>query len=64
MILTKLCTLEPIICVPKRGTRSVPTTQRTSSGALGGCQGILRDPRIGVLMGGSDLRKNSIAIGS
>jgi hypothetical protein len=31
--------------------RRVPTIQRTSLGAFGGCQEILRDPRIGVLRG-------------
>ena len=32
-------------------------------GAFGGYQGILRDPRSGVLMGGSDVRKDGLAIG-
>jgi gamma-glutamyltranspeptidase / glutathione hydrolase len=32
-------------------------------GAFGGFQGILLDPRTGVLMGGSDLRKDGLAIG-
>ncbi|MGE0462309.1 MAG: gamma-glutamyltransferase [Vicinamibacterales bacterium] len=32
-------------------------------GAMGGFQGILIDPRTGVLMGGSDLRKDGLAIG-
>ena len=32
-------------------------------GAFGGYQGILRDPRTGVLMGGSDMRKDGLAIG-
>ncbi len=33
------------------------------SGAFGGFQGILLDPRTGVLMGGSDPRKDGLAIG-
>jgi gamma-glutamyltranspeptidase/glutathione hydrolase len=32
-------------------------------GAFGGFQGILIDPRTGVLMGGSDPRKDGLAIG-
>ncbi|MGE3889820.1 MAG: gamma-glutamyltransferase [Vicinamibacterales bacterium] len=32
-------------------------------GAMGGFQGILIDPKTGVLMGGSDLRKDGLAIG-
>ena len=32
-------------------------------GAFGGFQGILLDPRTGVLMGGSDVRKDGLAIG-
>ena len=35
----------------------------TSIGAFGGFQGILIDPRAGVLMGGSDPRKDGLAIG-
>jgi gamma-glutamyltranspeptidase/glutathione hydrolase len=34
-----------------------------SIGAYGGYQGILIDPRTGVLMGGSDPRKDGLAIG-
>jgi len=34
-----------------------------SVGACGGYQGILIDPRTGVLMGGSDPRKDGLAIG-
>jgi gamma-glutamyltranspeptidase/glutathione hydrolase len=34
-----------------------------SVGAFGGFQGILIDPRSGVLMGGSDPRKDGLAIG-
>jgi gamma-glutamyltranspeptidase/glutathione hydrolase len=34
-----------------------------SIGAYGGYQGILVDPRTGVLMGGSDVRKDGLAIG-
>jgi gamma-glutamyltranspeptidase/glutathione hydrolase len=34
-----------------------------SVGAYGGYQGILFDPRSGVLMGGSDVRKDGLAIG-
>ena len=33
------------------------------AGAFGGYQGILLDPRTGVLMGGSDVRKDGLAIG-
>jgi gamma-glutamyltranspeptidase/glutathione hydrolase len=33
------------------------------SGAFGGFQGIMLDPRTGVLMGGSDVRKDGMAIG-
>ena len=32
-------------------------------GAFGGFQGIMLDPRTGVLMGGSDVRKDGLAIG-
>jgi len=32
-------------------------------GAMGGFQGIMIDPRSGVLMGGSDPRKDGLAIG-
>ena len=32
-------------------------------GAMGGFQGILIDPKTGVMMGGSDLRKDGLAIG-
>jgi gamma-glutamyltranspeptidase/glutathione hydrolase len=39
------------------------TVNSTPSGAFGGYQGIMRDPRTGVLMGGSDLRKDGLAIG-
>ncbi len=35
----------------------------TSIGAFGGFQGILIDPKTGVLMGGSDPRKDGLAIG-
>jgi gamma-glutamyltranspeptidase/glutathione hydrolase len=35
----------------------------TSIGAFGGFQGVLIDPRSGVLMGGSDPRKDGLAIG-
>jgi gamma-glutamyltranspeptidase/glutathione hydrolase len=34
-----------------------------SIGGYGGYQGILVDPRTGVLMGGSDVRKDGLAIG-
>jgi gamma-glutamyltranspeptidase/glutathione hydrolase len=33
-----------------------------TGGAFGGFQGILLDPRTGVLMGGSDVRKDGLAI--
>jgi gamma-glutamyltranspeptidase/glutathione hydrolase len=42
-----------------RGHTIVPNT----AGAFGGFQGILIDPRSGVLMGGSDPRKDGLAIG-
>jgi gamma-glutamyltranspeptidase/glutathione hydrolase len=32
-------------------------------GLMGGFQGIMRDPHTGVLRGGSDLRKDGLAIG-
>ncbi|HSK40640.1 MAG TPA: gamma-glutamyltransferase, partial [Arenibaculum sp.] len=35
----------------------------TGTGMWGGFQGILIDPRSGVLMGGSDHRKDGLAIG-
>ena len=38
-------------------------TVTQSVGAYGGYQGILLDPRSGVLMGGSDVRKDGLAIG-
>ncbi len=38
-------------------------TVRDGRGAMGGFQGILIDPRSGVLMGGSDPRKDGLAIG-
>jgi gamma-glutamyltranspeptidase/glutathione hydrolase len=38
-------------------------TTRDGRGAMGGFQGILIDPRTGVLMGGSDVRKDGLAIG-
>jgi gamma-glutamyltranspeptidase/glutathione hydrolase len=36
---------------------------RNGRGAMGGFQGVLIDPRTGVLMGGSDPRKDGVAIG-
>ena len=39
------------------------TVAGNPSGAFGGYQGIMRDPRTGVLMGGSDVRKDGVAIG-
>jgi gamma-glutamyltranspeptidase/glutathione hydrolase len=36
---------------------------RDGRGQMGGFQGILIDPRTGVLMGGSDPRKDGLAIG-
>jgi gamma-glutamyltranspeptidase / glutathione hydrolase len=42
----------------RRGHRPV-----TATGVFGGYQGILIDPRTGVLMGGSDPRKDGLAIG-
>lgn len=39
------------------------TSSLNTGGAFGGFQGILLDPRTGVLMGGSDVRKDGLAIG-
>jgi gamma-glutamyltranspeptidase / glutathione hydrolase len=39
------------------------TVAGVPGGAFGGYQGILLDPRTGVLMGGSDVRKDGLAIG-
>jgi gamma-glutamyltranspeptidase/glutathione hydrolase len=39
------------------------TVNNAPGGAFGGFQGILLDPRTGVLMGGSDVRKDGLAIG-
>ena len=39
------------------------TVNSSPNGAFGGYQGILLDPRTGVLMGGSDVRKDGLAIG-
>ena len=39
------------------------TVNNSPGGAFGGYQGILLDPRTGVLMGGSDVRKDGLAIG-
>jgi len=39
------------------------TVNSGPGGAFGGYQGILLDPRTGVLMGGSDVRKDGLAIG-
>jgi gamma-glutamyltranspeptidase/glutathione hydrolase len=39
------------------------TVAGAPSGSFGGYQGILLDPRTGVLMGGSDVRKDGVAIG-
>jgi gamma-glutamyltranspeptidase/glutathione hydrolase len=36
---------------------------RNGRGAMGGFQGVLINPRTGVLMGGSDPRKDGVAIG-
>jgi gamma-glutamyltranspeptidase/glutathione hydrolase len=38
-------------------------TVQQSVGACGGYQGIMVDARTGVLMGGSDVRKDGLAIG-
>ena len=46
----------------RRSKRAV-TCSRDGRGAMGGFQGILIDPRTGVLMGGSDPRKDGLAIG-
>jgi gamma-glutamyltranspeptidase/glutathione hydrolase len=45
----------------QRGHRVIVNS--TPGGAFGGYQGILLDPRTGVLMGGSDVRKDGLAIG-
>jgi len=39
------------------------TSNANPGGAFGGFQGIMLDPRTGVLMGGSDVRKDGLAIG-
>ena len=39
------------------------TSSVNPGGAFGGFQGIMLDPRTGVLMGGSDVRKDGLAIG-
>ena len=39
------------------------TIAANGAGSFGGFQGILIDPRSGVLMGGSDPRKDGLAIG-
>ena len=39
------------------------TSNASPGGAFGGFQGIMRDPRTGVLIGGSDVRKDGLAIG-
>jgi gamma-glutamyltranspeptidase/glutathione hydrolase len=39
------------------------TSNANPGGAFGGFQGIMFDPRTGVLMGGSDVRKDGLAIG-
>jgi gamma-glutamyltranspeptidase/glutathione hydrolase len=39
------------------------TVRPTGFGMWGGLKGILIDPRSGVLMGGSDPRKDGLAIG-
>ena len=44
-------------------TRARPQVDRQAIGAFGGFQGILIDPSTGVLMGGSDPRKDGLAIG-
>jgi gamma-glutamyltranspeptidase/glutathione hydrolase len=47
-----------------RGALTARGHQVTESvGAFGGFQGILLDPRTGVLMGASDPRKDGLAIG-
>ena len=38
-------------------------TIRDGRGQMGGYQAIFVDPRTGVLLGGSDLRKDGLAIG-
>jgi gamma-glutamyltranspeptidase/glutathione hydrolase len=38
-------------------------TIRNGRGAMGGYQAVMIDPRTGVLMGGSDVRKDGLAIG-
>jgi gamma-glutamyltranspeptidase len=44
--------------------RRIPSAGNSSpNGAFGGYQGIMLDPRTGVLMGGSDVRKDGLAIG-
>jgi gamma-glutamyltranspeptidase/glutathione hydrolase len=45
----------------QRGHKVTPNAN--PGGAFGGFQGIMFDPRTGVLMGGSDVRKDGLAIG-
>ncbi|MGQ0736000.1 MAG: gamma-glutamyltransferase [Acidobacteriota bacterium] len=47
----------------RRALESRGHKTRDGRGAMGGYQGILIDPRSGVLMGGSDPRKDGLAIG-
>ena len=46
-----------------RPRRRAATGSSRSIGAFGGFQGILIDPKTGVMMGGSDPRKDGLAIG-
>ncbi len=50
--------VEPRAALEARGHRL-----RDGRGQMGGYQGIMIDPRSGVLLGGSDVRKDGLAIG-
>ena len=49
--------------VRKRARSEGPRRSSTAAAQMGGYQAILIDPKTGVLLGGSDLRKDGLAIG-